>query len=98
MRMSICRGLFGRSFLDYIQRILDFHTSPASLPSRYIDETTKTGRLKTYPLSENLSEKQGSGTPVDTGFDPADSDLGRVIEAWPMLPEPIRRAMLALIG
>ena len=29
---------------------------------------------------------------------PRDSGLGKVIEAWPMLPEPIRRAMLALIG
>jgi hypothetical protein len=28
----------------------------------------------------------------------ADPDLARVVEAWPDLPEPIRRAVLALIG
>jgi hypothetical protein len=27
-----------------------------------------------------------------------DPDLQRLIDAWPTLPEPIRRAMLALIG
>jgi hypothetical protein len=26
------------------------------------------------------------------------SDLARIVAAWPTLPEPIRRAMLALIG
>ncbi len=25
------------------------------------------------------------------------SDLARVVEAWPVLPEPIRRAVLALV-
>jgi hypothetical protein len=29
---------------------------------------------------------------------PLDPDLARVVDAWPHLPEPIRRAMLALIG
>ncbi len=56
------------------------------------------GRLETYPLSEDSSGKQGLGTPVDTEIDTTDPGLGRVIEAWPTLPEPIRRAMLALIG
>jgi hypothetical protein len=27
-----------------------------------------------------------------------DPDLQRLIDAWPALPEPIRRAVLALIG
>jgi hypothetical protein len=27
-----------------------------------------------------------------------DPDLVRIIDAWPALPEPIRRAMLALIS
>ncbi len=27
-----------------------------------------------------------------------DPDLARVIDTWPALPEPIRRAILALIG
>ena len=61
-------------------------------------DVKQTGRLETYPLSEDSSEKQGADTPVDTGFDPTDSDLGKVIEAWPKLPEAIRRALLALIG
>jgi hypothetical protein len=28
---------------------------------------------------------------------PADPDLARILEAWPELPAPIRRAMLAMI-
>lgn len=28
----------------------------------------------------------------------ADADLARVVAAWPNLPDPIRRAVLALIG
>jgi hypothetical protein len=28
---------------------------------------------------------------------PADADLARVVEAWPSLPEAIRRAVLALV-
>jgi hypothetical protein len=27
-----------------------------------------------------------------------DADLARIVAAWPTLPEPIRRAMLALVG
>jgi hypothetical protein len=27
-----------------------------------------------------------------------DADLARVVEAWTTLPEPIRRALLALVG
>jgi len=27
-----------------------------------------------------------------------DPDLARILEAWPNLPEPIRRAMLALVN
>src|SRR5262245_55100539 len=29
---------------------------------------------------------------------PTDPDLARVVEAWPALPDPIRRAMLALVA
>jgi hypothetical protein len=29
---------------------------------------------------------------------PTDPDLARVVEAWPTLPDPIRRAMMALLG
>jgi hypothetical protein len=30
--------------------------------------------------------------------EPEDADLRRIVEAWPDLPEAIRRAVLALIG
>ncbi len=29
---------------------------------------------------------------------PADPDLARVVAAWPDLPEPLRRAVMALVG
>jgi hypothetical protein len=32
-----------------------------------------------------------------TAPSPADPDLARIVAAWPALPEPIRRAILALI-
>jgi hypothetical protein len=41
-----------------------------------------------------LSGKQGVG-PKRAALDP---ELARIVAAWPKLPEPIRRAMLALIG
>jgi hypothetical protein len=34
---------------------------------------------------------------ADGSLPPADPDLSRVVAAWPMLAEPIRRAVLALI-
>ena len=55
-------------------------------------------RLETCSESENSSGNPVSGDAVDTGFDTTDPNLVKVIDAWPMLPEPIRRAMLALIG
>jgi hypothetical protein len=58
----------------------------------------RAGGLETYPLSEKSLGKQWFGTPIDTGFDTSDPNLVKVIDAWPTLPEPIRRAMLALIG
>lgn len=42
------------------------------------------------PLAHSLA--QNSENP------PADPDLARLVEAWPNLPEPIRRAVLALVG
>jgi hypothetical protein len=41
--------------------------------------------------SAGRSDEQGEG-----GI--ADADLARLVAAWPTLAEPIRRAMLALIG
>jgi hypothetical protein len=37
-------------------------------------------------------------TPVCTETAKADPDLARLIDAWPSLPDPIRRAMLALVA
>jgi hypothetical protein len=55
-------------------------------------------RLQRCADSQNLSANPVSGNAVDTGFDTSDPNLVKVIDAWPTLPEPIRRAMLALIG
>ena len=47
-----------------------------------------------------MAEKQGvmpeRGT--ESGTLPDDPELADVVKAWPTLPEPIRRAVLALIG
>jgi hypothetical protein len=32
------------------------------------------------------------------GFAPSDLDLARLIDAWPRLPESVRRAILALVA
>jgi hypothetical protein len=34
---------------------------------------------------------------VGAGFPPIDPDLAKVVQAWPTLPELVRRAVLALI-
>ena len=36
-----------------------------------------------------------SGESADTEFDTTDPDLVKVMNAWPTLPEPIRRATIA---
>jgi hypothetical protein len=41
----------------------------------------------TSPLALQLAQE----TPIDP-------DLAAILDAWPTLPEPIRRAMLALVG
>jgi hypothetical protein len=43
-----------------------------------------------------MNSKKGAAK--SGAFSTNDPDLARVIEAWPTLPDPIRRAMLALIG
>jgi hypothetical protein len=35
---------------------------------------------------------------ADFGLREPTPDLARIVTAWPSLPEPIRRAMLAVIG
>jgi hypothetical protein len=42
--------------------------------------------------AESGARPDGDGLPTST-----DPDLARLVAAWPMLPEPIRRAVLALI-
>jgi hypothetical protein len=43
------------------------------------------------------SAQQGSASPAhQAAREPAAPNLDRIIDAWPTLPEPIRRAMLAL--
>lgn len=49
----------------------------------------------------NLEENVNSGASAAPGGarpSEIDRDLARIIAAWPSLPEPIRRALLALIG
>jgi len=44
--------------------------------------------------------QNNSKQPVDANqlASMTDPDLARLVEAWPTLPEPIRRAMVALVG
>ena len=48
--------------------------------------------------ANDLRQVELSLTPPLHTAAPADPDLARVVEAWPDLPEPLRRAVLALIG
>jgi hypothetical protein len=51
-----------------------------------------------YPGKSQGATGGGAKSGADsTAPSPADPDLACLIEAWPTLPEPIRRAMLALI-
>jgi hypothetical protein len=50
------------------------------------------GKLRQTP--SRSAAKSGA---VETNATPIDADLARVMAAWPALPEPIRRAVLALI-
>ena len=59
---------------------------------------TPTSRLEACSVSEKPSGNPAFGEPADTEIDTTDPNLVKVIDAWPMLPEPIRRAMLALTG
>jgi len=47
---------------------------------------------------ENKSYSESWGTPPETALSGADSELGKVIAAWPNLQEQIKKAVLALIG
>jgi hypothetical protein len=50
------------------------------------------------PLAPRLAPEAGESTCPDTPeATPLDPDLARVAAVWPELPEPIRRAILALV-
>jgi hypothetical protein len=57
-----------------------------------------------YRECSNFSEKSQISKPADhrldhaSAIDSPDDDLQAVMDAWPTLPEPIRRAVLALVG
>jgi hypothetical protein len=54
------------------------------IPARTLQDPTTLRGAKSGALSKQTASN--------------DCDLSRVIEAWPRLPGPIRRAVLALIG
>lgn len=60
------------------------------------ETTTKQGTSE--GVAPTTSDSASSWTPKSPPTDPTDPELASVIAAWPNLPEPIRRAMLALIG
>jgi hypothetical protein len=49
----------------------------------------------TQEVTETLPKSLAHSLARETQIDP---DLARIVEAWPGLPEAIRRAVLALIG
>jgi hypothetical protein len=55
-----------------------------------------TGRGSNFPESSGKIACSAEGG-ATSGAVAADPDLTRILAAWPILPEPIRRAMLALI-
>jgi hypothetical protein len=46
------------------------------------------------PLAQQSPEDPSASLPAA----PIDPDLARIVMAWPDLPEPIRRAMLAMVA
>jgi hypothetical protein len=72
------------------------HEPPASQRARQeFLQGPHTGRI----LRENVSgrESGAKARAVSADASPTDPDLARTVATWPMLPEPIRRAVLALI-
>lgn len=55
------------------------------------------------PVKTHISETGGANSgarsaPTGPESTPVDPDLQRLVNAWPTLPEPIRAAVLALVG
>jgi hypothetical protein len=49
------------------------------------------------PLARSLPFSAAETPSTSPAAEPFDPDLARVVEAWPKLPEAIRRAMLAMV-
>jgi hypothetical protein len=50
-----------------------------------------------HPLAKSLEKPNAGVGFVPGSYSFADQELARVVNAWPTLPAPIRRAVLALI-
>ena len=50
------------------------------------------------PANQGISEDAGSDVVRGVALDSVPDDLRRVVEAWPDLPDAIRRAVLALVA
>jgi hypothetical protein len=70
------------------------NSRPLAVPGSFSSQ----GRFPTCHDSENTTAIPVFDESVDTEIDTTDPDLVKIMRAWPNLPEPIRRAMLALIG
>ena len=73
----------------------------AFLNGRYWTRTPLENKANTEGVDESGAESgalPGDSDPNRTPATPTDPQLAAVVAAWPNLPEPIRRAVLALIG
>ena len=52
----------------------------------------------TTPDSASIYATDSTSGAATGAVTPTDPELARVVEAWPTLPEPLRRAVLALVG
>ena len=68
----------------------------AALAKRRSEDTTNEAATTSDTGARRLAPPLALDQP-DLTLMPADPHLARVINAWPTLPEPIRRAILALI-
>ena len=59
-------------------------------------------RRKSGPGKDHQPESTDKRTPLDPALIhdacQTDPELARIVDAWPTLPEPIRRAIAALVG
>ena len=60
--------------------------------------TTSSPEPLAYSLARQSPEYRPEGPAASLPAQPLDPDLASVVHAWPDLPEPIRAAMLAMVG